>query len=315
MTRIKPFDAIELPQIQTWLENHHGAPIEALERLHGGYWSSAFAYSLGDARRVLRLSDGAEGFRMDADAMQFAPALPVPEIFALGTAFGGHYAISRYHEGVILEDIPLHGAHQLAITVQQLLAALRKASPAGTELYWSPAAGEGPPNWQALLWQGLKDSPHARWHQRIESDPRLRTIFRACLETIERLLPACPERRDLIHGDLLHRNVLVKPDASAVTAIFSWKCSFRGDFLYDVAWCSLWGRRYPALAGAEVFRRTLDAGDLREADLEDAALRHHCYVLQIAASHFGWYVRTGETEELALLAGVTEELLERGPAG
>jgi hypothetical protein len=29
----------------------------------------------------------------------------------------------------------------------------------------------------------------------------------------EFLLDACPERRDLVHGDLLHGNVLVSPDA------------------------------------------------------------------------------------------------------
>ena len=49
------------------------------------------------------------------------------------------------------------------------------------------------------------------------------------------LAEACPERRDLVHGDLLHGNVLVSPDARRVQAVLSWKCSVRGDFLFDAA--------------------------------------------------------------------------------
>ena len=98
-----------------------------------------------------------------------------------------------------------------------------------------------------------------------------------------------------------------------VTAVFSWKCSARGDFLYDVAWCTLWGNWFPAIAQLDLWQRTLNASDLNEDDLKDASLRHHCYELQIAASHFGWFVWTGEDEQLAKLADVVEQVLERGP--
>ena len=43
------------------------------------------------------------------------------------------------------------------------------------------------------------------------------------------------------------------------------------------------------------------------------AERHHCYELQIAASHIGWYLWTEDEENLALLADGLRERLSRGP--
>jgi aminoglycoside phosphotransferase (APT) family kinase protein len=74
-------------------------------------------------------------------------------------------------------------------------------------------------------------------------------IFRACEARVRDLVEACPERRDLVHGDLLHSNVLVAEDASRASAVFSWKCSVRGDFLFDVAWCTFWSPWYPGIRG------------------------------------------------------------------
>jgi Phosphotransferase enzyme family len=88
---------------------------------------------------------------------------------------------------------------------------------------------------------------------------------------------------DLVHGDLLHGNVLVSPDARRVEAVLSWKCSVRGDFLFDAAWCSFW------------------------------APWHHCYELHIGFTHLGWNVWTGNQADLAATARRLAEVLERGP--
>ena len=53
--------------------------------------------------------------------------------------------------------------------------------------------------------------------------------------------------------------------------------------------------------------------DPSEADLIDVPVRHHCYEPQIATSHFGWNVWTGNNQELAAVAAGAELLLERGP--
>ena len=46
----------------------------------------------------------------------------------------------------------------------------------------------------------------------LAEDAHIDALFRVCESRIHELLPACPERRDLIHGDLLHQNVLVSED-------------------------------------------------------------------------------------------------------
>lgn len=127
------------------------------------------------------------------------------------------------------------------------------------------------------------------------------------------LREACPERRDVVHGDLLHRNVLVLEDASRVNAVFSWKCSVRGDFLFDTAWCTFWGHLHPGIAAADVWGRVMTSewANADPSGLVDARVRHHCYELQMGASHLGWLAWTGDDVGLRALADHTAMLLER----
>ncbi|MEM7115855.1 MAG: aminoglycoside phosphotransferase family protein [Chloroflexota bacterium] len=296
-------------QVAAWLAEQHDGAVSKLAPLKGGFWSSAFSYSVGNSDYVLRLSEIAEGFAIDKAAMRFASALiPVPEVVAIGEALGLHYAISRRHYGRFLETITIDEAPAAGTALATLLQAMRAAKPLPNEsvVWYEP---QNPLTWRDWLKGGLGDNAESP----VGSDPRLDRIFKTSVARIDELLPACPERRDLIHGDLLHQNVLVNEDAQEITAVFSWKCSARGDFLYDVAWCTFWGNWFPAIAQLDLWQRTLNAPDLNKDDLKDASLRHHCYELQIAASHFGWFVWTGEDEQLAKLADVVEQVLERGP--
>ena len=52
---------------------------------------------------------------------------------------------------------------------------------------------------------------------------------------------------------------------------------------------------------------------LSASEAVDAAVRHHVYELQIGASHVGWYVTLGDTENLRWTLRQLDELLERGP--
>ncbi len=285
----------------------------------GGFWSSAFVYCVGAHEFVLRISDMHEGFEIDTAAMRFArPDLPVPAVVETGSALGTYFAISRRHRGRFIEASSVHEAEGVGIALETLLAAMRSvhATPSDPVLWYDADASAGL-TWRGWLLSGLVDDPNARvsgWRAKLASNPRMDALFRSCESRIRELLPSCPERRDLVHGDLLHQNVLVADDdAARVTAIFSWKCSVRGDFLFDVAWCTFWGGWHPAIAAADVWHRTLVATDLRESDLVDAQFRHHCYELQIAASHLGWYAWTRDDRELAAVVHTAERILERGP--
>lgn len=310
------YPAIE--QVAGWLSRHHAGEVEALEALSGGFWSSAFAYRVGTEAFVLRLSDMAEGFAIDAAAMRFCgPDLPVPEVVALGEALGFNYAISRRHYGRFLETIPAEKGSTVGNALEKLLVAMRAVptSPHDSVVWHAPGADKNV-SWRSWLGAALVDDPEVRvsgWRARLAAVPHIDRLFRASEARIIELLPACLERRDLIHGDLLHQNVLVSEDASRVTAVFSWKCSALGDFLYDVAWCTFWSDWHPGIAAVDLWHRTLSASDLSDTDLQDAPMRHHCYELQIGASHLGWNAWTGNKKELMAVAAVLERTLEAGP--
>lgn len=93
------------------------------------------------------------------------------------------------------------------------------------------------------------------------------------------------------------------------------KCSVRGDFLYDVAWCTFWGAWHPGIAAVDVWGRLVaDPPDDGDPDaLVAAGARHHCYELQIGANHLGWHAWTGDEEQLRAVATRTRDVLERGP--
>jgi aminoglycoside phosphotransferase (APT) family kinase protein len=306
-------------EVLAFLEGQPGTP-EDLEALSGGWWSSAWAYRAGGDELVVRFGPQTSWYEADRMAMAFAgPDLPVPQVREVGTTPSGRaYAISVRHHGRFLEDTPVEQAAAIAPTLTRLLIALYRvpAAPDAPVVWHQGAAPEG--SWREYLLAGLADDPgklvHG-WSAALAADPELAVLSTAVAERVRTLAAACPERRDLVHGDLLHGNVLVSPDARRVEAVLSWKCSVRGDFLYDAAWCSFWSPWHPGIAAADPLSGLLRAPDVRAEPnaLLDAAARHHCYELHIGFTHLGWNVWTGNQADLAATAGRLAEVLDRGP--
>ena len=302
-----------IEQISTWLTGLHQAEINDLQPISGGFWSSAFGYRVGTQELILRFSDMAEGFQIDKAAMRFTrPNLPVPKVIETGQALGFNYAISERHFGRFIETTSADEGDRVGNSLASLLAALRSV-PTTLEdnVVWYETESSVD-SWHSWLLNGLKDNSNdhvSGWRSKIAQQPEIDQVFRACESRIQELLPSCPERRDLLHGDLLHQNVLVSEDASQITAVFSWKCSALGDFLFDVAWCTFWSDWHPGIAASDIWNRTLAAPDLTQADLEDAALRHLCYELQIGASHLGWNAWIDNQKDLEAVARVLKSKL------
>lgn len=308
-------------EVEAFLCAIHRGPVRDVQPLAAGFWSCAFAYSFDNCEFVLRLGSVKEGFEMDRAAMAFdRPDLPVPEVLEVGDALGRAYAISVRHHGRFLETIDPVDADVAAPAVERTLAALRSIpADRNTPTAWYPAdASATESTWQRWLIDGLVDDPRRRvsgWRKTLAADPEPDDLFRTCNRKIRDLVHVCPERRDLVHGDLLNRNVLIAEDASRITAVFSWKCSVRGDFLFDVAWCTFWGAWHPGIAALDLWTRTLNSPSLSKDALKDAGLRHHCYELQIGASHLGWNAWTGNHDELQAVAAHISHVLSRGPLG
>ena len=98
-----------LDEVEAFLSELHGSAVHNIEALRGGYWSSAFAYRVGDRELVLRLGTVPEGFEMDHAAMRFdGPDLPVPEVLDIGGKLGANCTpISVRHGGRFLRRCDL----------------------------------------------------------------------------------------------------------------------------------------------------------------------------------------------------------------
>lgn len=63
--------------VRDFLRSPHGEEPKDLEPLHGGFWSAAFGYRVGESRLVLRINDELDGFRPDERAMRYeSSAMP-----------------------------------------------------------------------------------------------------------------------------------------------------------------------------------------------------------------------------------------------
>lgn len=308
----------ELDDVQQWLNELYDQRVKELAPITGGFWSAAYCFRVGDEPLVLRLSHAIEGFLIDQKAMKFAEyGVPVPEILALGDWQDQYFAISRRHFGGFLENLTVAQGEPGGMALAALLQAMRDVPLDKNEpVNWFVDDGPRQDSWRDWLQAGLVEeasSITSGWREKLDADQSLSDLFIACQNQMQSLLPLCPERRDLVHGDLLHQNILLKEDASQVTAAFSWKCSVRGDFLYDVAWCTFWSAWYPGIVACNLWPRICRAEDITDEMLQHAPERHHCYELHIAATHIGWYLWTDDEPNLTRLKHSLGQLLARGP--
>lgn len=295
--QLKPL--VSLDEAQSFLDRYHGVTVEGLERMSGGAWSAGFGYRAGGDELVARFGRDRGWFETDQHMHRFASVdLPIPRVRDIGDAMDGtFFAISERAYGRFLEDIEPSGADALSGLVARLLRALQEV-PEEEAAY----------SWRRWLLSGLdRDGRDAKWWARIAENPAVAPIADEATARVYELIDACPERRQLVHGDLLSKNVLVADDLSALRAVFSWKCSARGDALFDIAWLTFWGRWHSGIAAIDPWSLRADDGS------PDAAIRHHCYELHIAATHLCWNTQIDDEAELEKVAANLAELLETGP--
>jgi hygromycin-B 4-O-kinase len=177
---------------------------------------------------------------------------------------------------------------------------------------WRPDGTAVHHSWRDALLDVVNDRPGGRthgWRHALASSPTGAGPFDAAAEALGELAPRGPQPRQLIHGDLLYRNVLVQ--GPLITAVLDWGNSMYGDGLYDLAWLLYWWPWFPAWRDIDV--RAIIADDL-EASGEwpaDAARRLRCYQIHIGLDAQAYNAFTGRWQELADNARLTAALAER----
>jgi hygromycin-B 4-O-kinase len=283
-----------------FLKRHLGREVSRVELVGEGAWSRCFGFTDGDEHFAIRFGRHVDDFEKDRYATTFAcEALPVPELFEIGPAFDGHFAISSRAFGEPLEARDATGWQAVIPSLLAALDAMRsvevpKDGGAGD---WDAEGKAKHGSWREFLLTVDADTPDLRtagWRRRLDDSPIGDRTFRIGLAELSTLADADADACGLVHGDLVNRNVLVANDR--ITAVFDWGCSFYGDRLYDVAWIEFWR---PWLDGLreidflEIARRHVGAG---EADFEP---RVRACMIHIGLAHLAYHAHTGQLDDLA----------------
>lgn len=291
--------------VQQFLAEQFDPAVSDVVPAGAGAWSRAFSFRRSDEALIARFGSHGDDFAKDRYASRYcAPGLPVPEVLAIGPAFGGFYAISRRVRGVPLEAVVAEQWPEAIPSVVALLEALRLTDVAGTSGFggWDGSGLALRTCWSEHLLAVADDSPNQRtygWRARLAASAAGQAAFDWGFARLQQLLDDTVPR-SLIHADLLNRNVLVEGDA--VSGVFDWGCAAYGDHLYDLAWFIFWAPWHPNL-DVPLLRAALEQR-WREGGYwpHNLDARLSACVLHIGLDHLAYNAYRGDWPTLALTA-------------
>jgi aminoglycoside phosphotransferase (APT) family kinase protein len=205
-----------------------------LEQLTGGMWSTTYAFHEKGCEYVIRFHDRRDDLEKDRFASRWeSPALRTVRMTEIGDLPSGAYGISERVRGTHIDDLDAEGMRGVLPSLFDAMEAIRSADLSGT-------SGWG-------LWHGDGKAEHSTWRDMLAPRPEDRARvaahgdiasgFDAGIARMRELTEYAPDRRYLVHNDLLYHNVL-RDDRGVI--VLDWGASIFGDFLYDVALLTFW---------------------------------------------------------------------------
>jgi hygromycin-B 4-O-kinase len=291
---------VAIATVTAFVQEHFAADAGEVERLAGGEFSRAYAFTTPAGAYVIRFNTAphaAESFAKDEYAgRRFASAaLPIPGVILRGPTSDGHFCISQRAAGRTIVAIPTAERRRLIPALFDTLDAIGRADVSASQGY-GPWTGDGQgryPSWRAYLAAALDDEPDGYYHnwQALYQESFLeRDLYEAAYQHLLSLLERCPEQRGLIHNDYWFENIL--GSGEEITAVIDWGNALYGDPLYDVARLS-WGADYPGWwyeDGAALVRD-------RYAGTPGYAERLACYQCHQVMDDLRFYAKTGRRDE------------------
>jgi hygromycin-B 4-O-kinase len=296
-----------------FLRSRFGDGVQVGEDLPQGEWSRAYAFRDRGRELVVRFNPERHAFDVDLLALRFAsPELPIPAVLEIGEYEGGYYAISMRAFGDFLEELSPEQMRAAVPSVLDTLDALRTADTSATGGFgpWD-RHGEGRyPDWPAFLVDvdtGTPPAHRSTWRQDLARSGLADGAFGAGMRELQALAGRCPNRRCVIHSDLLNRNAFVS--GARITAVIDWQCAMYGDHLFELAWFTFWAPWHPGLAAAGLRDRALERWRGAGVDLAGADLRLRCYEVRIGVSHLIYNAWRRDLVNLEATARRTLEVL------
>jgi hygromycin-B 4-O-kinase len=229
----------------------------------------------------------------------------------IGQAFDGFYCLSQRAAGAFLDSLDADGLRRLRPALFRTLDAMRQVDVSDSDGFgiWDASGNGRFSTWHEALLACALDLPQSRthgWRARLAQSSIGPGPFEEAFAVLQRLLPFCPEVRHVVHSDLLNFNVLVRDDG--ISAVIDWGSSLYGDFLYDVAWLTLWQPWYSAWQGIDIASAALDYYRALGIDLTHFAERLRCYELHIGLDGIAYQAWKGGWDNVAWTTRRTLEL-------
>jgi hygromycin-B 4-O-kinase len=304
---------VTIEQAHAFLSDYLASPFDDLALIGEGAWSRCFGYRHAGRDYAIRFGNHLDDFEKDQRACRFAgPGLPIPQVFDVGRAFEGYYAVSSRAYGIPLENVDAADWPAVVPSVADVLEAMRTADLSATSGWggWGADGRAGDASWSAHLLACGHDDPAQRthgWRARLAAmSPEGDAMFLRGYELLRQVVRD-DVPRSLLHCDLINRNVLV--ERNRVAAVFDWGCARYGDHLYELAWFEFWAPWHPNLDVArlrdELAQRWRAAGYWPA--LMDARLT--ACTLHIGLDHLGYNAYTGDMTNLLGTAARMRELV------
>jgi hygromycin-B 4-O-kinase len=265
--------------------------VDRFRPLVEGEERQVFAFRHDRQSLVIRIAPRIRGFLIEAYVSRTfgGGAVPIPEVFSCGQIDENHaFCITPLMPGTTLQDTDSATIHGLASEVEWVLNAIHALDPGETTGFGSfDQYGTGAfSSWRAFLAQPLEE----------QLDPGEAQIdrrrHRNALRHLERLIDACPDTRQLVHGDFGSNNVLT--DGNVITGVLDWESALFGDPLYDQANILYWA---PWLACMRILADRLTRLPVYRDD-PGTRTRLHCYQLHIGVRELTGSVREGDSRML-----------------
>jgi len=268
----------------------------APEPLAAGAWSTAYALTIAGRAMVLRVSRYGGDFAKDeAVSTVVGGTLPVPAVTARGESGGWAYAVSERLTGTALDDLDAAGLTAVLPDLFDVMDTIGRIEIGGRGYgIWEPSRTAPHRSWPECLLAVEHETPRVPgWRAALAASDVGLEPFERGLATLRRLAPDLPDRRRMIHSDLLARNVLVAGDR--ISGVLDWGSARFGDPLYDAAWLLYCWGWYPQWSSVDI-----EAAIGRRWNPDPAALR--AYRLHIGLGSIGYCATRGRWDDVALNA-------------
>ena len=317
-------EVLSLADAGRFLRARYGSRAGVVTPLGAGDWSRVFTVTLDGREMAVKFGAYREDFAKDAlMAVHSSRSLPIPAVHDSGplaagldggALAGGCFAVSQRARGNFLDQLDEAGMRDVLPALLAALRTIRGIEVPGSGGYglWRSDGTAPHRSWRDALLDIAIDRPGSRthgWRQALAGSPTGAGPFDNAAGALRELAPSGPQPRQLIHSDLLYRNVFVQ--GAAVTAVLDWGNSMYGDGLYDLAWLLYWWSWFPAWREIDIDVIIRDhlaaAGEWRG----DTAARLRCYQIHIGLDSQAYNAFTGRWQELASNAQQTAALAER----